>query len=112
MIQLVFTVFDSAAGAYLTPFFMSSRGLAIRSFKAAANDGNHQFGQYPKDYTLFHLGQYDDSDGSFSLVPTPEPMGKAIEYLEPIEQEDLFSAKPERDASSVQPDSSRGNTAE
>ncbi len=80
MISTVFVVFDAAAQAYIQPFFMATRGQAIRSFTDAANDPTHAFCQHPKDYTLFTLGQYDDANASFDLALTPEPMGNALEY--------------------------------
>lgn len=64
MILKIFSVFDSATGAYLQPFFAASQGSAIRSFMDACNDTAHEFSKHASDYTLFILGEFDDSDGS------------------------------------------------
>jgi hypothetical protein len=83
MILRIFSVYDSKAEAYLPPFFMPNKGQAIRVFADAAKDPNHQFGKHPEDYTLFDLGQFSDSDASWSHPETPHPLGKAIEFINP-----------------------------
>lgn len=76
----IFSVYDSKAEAYLTPFFLATKGLAIRSFTQAINDVKHQFAMYPADYTLFHLGTYDDSKGSFDILEAKVNLGSGLEY--------------------------------
>ena len=74
-----FSVFDCKAEAYMVPMFMQSRGVAIRSFGAAAADEKHDFSKYAEDYTLFELGEFDEATGQFSLHNTPVSLGKASE---------------------------------
>lgn len=62
----VFTVLDTAVGAYLQPFFCRANGEAIRSFTDAVNDPKHQFSQHMMDYVLFYCGEYDDEGGVFT----------------------------------------------
>jgi hypothetical protein len=68
MILKVFTIFDSAVGAYLPPFFARSKGEALRSFTEACNDEKTNFCKYPLDYSLMYLGEYDDGGALFSCV--------------------------------------------
>ena len=63
----VYTIFDSAAGAYMRPFFMQSDGQALRSFTDIATDKDHEIGKHPEDYSLYRIGTYDDNVGR--LVP-------------------------------------------
>ena len=82
MILQVFTVYDSKVEAYFSPFFCKTRGEAIRSFTDAISDPQHQFAKHLEDYTLFHIGSYDDAKGELK----PEihsSMGKAIEFAVP-----------------------------
>lgn len=72
MILKIFSVYDTAAAAYLQPFFAPTMGLAIRSFSDAVNDPNHQFAKYSHDYNLYLLGEFNDSDGSFT--PQTDPL--------------------------------------
>ena len=84
---MLFTVYDSKAEAYLQPFFVGSRGIAIRAFKDCINSRDHQFGKHPEDYTLFYIGEFTDSDCGFDLV-TPISLGNGVEF---IEQSDMFT---------------------
>lgn len=65
----MFSVFDSAIGAYMTPFFSQSQGAAIRSLGDAANDPSHPFHKHSLDFTLFELGEFDDNSGEFVATP-------------------------------------------
>lgn len=76
----IFTVYDCKAEAYLPPFYLNTRGQAIRAFTDSVNDPNHQFAKHPEDYTLFFLGSYEDANASFHILPASEALGKAIEY--------------------------------
>jgi hypothetical protein len=85
MLLEMFAIFDSKAGCYTPPFMFRTRGEAIRMFEASANSPDHQFFNHAEDFTLFHLGVFDDSDGSVESLPTPEPIGKAIEFRRQVE---------------------------
>lgn len=77
----VFAVFDSAVGAYMQPFFMQSKGQAIRAWQDTINDEKTQFHAHPSDFTLFELGEYDDQDGAFTNLPAKLSLGTALELL-------------------------------
>lgn len=81
MLLKVFTVYDSKAEAYLQPFYGKSRGEALRSFIEAANDKQSNIGKYPEDFTLFDLGEFDDSNCTFNLLSVSVPLGRAIEFI-------------------------------
>lgn len=74
----VFTVFDSKSEAFLTPFFLRSTGEAIRVFGDAVADPKHQFGAHPEDYTLFELGEWEESTGELKILPTPQSVILAV----------------------------------
>lgn len=77
----VFSVYDKAAEAFLQPFFAPTVGIAIRNFRTAANQEDHQFHRHADDYTLFELGEFDESTGK--LEPsTPHSLGNALQYVE------------------------------
>lgn len=63
MILKVFAVHDSKVGAYLQPFFQRSKGEALRSWEGVCNDGQSAMSKFPADFTLFEIGEYDDSTG-------------------------------------------------
>ena len=77
----MFTVFDSKVGAYLQPFFMQSTGAAMRAFEDSCNDPQMQFNKHPADFTLFEIGEYDDSDASVILLENKISLVSALECL-------------------------------
>nr|WAE43907.1 MAG: nonstructural protein [Microviridae sp.] len=81
MIHKIFAVYDSKVEAYLPPFFMAARGQAIRAFVDSATDSSTQLGKHPTDFTLFELGEYDDSNARFTIHLTPISLGIASELL-------------------------------
>lgn len=59
----IFTIFDSKADYYLPPFFARTNAEAIRTFSQAVNDSSHHIGQNHADFTLFYIGDYDETTG-------------------------------------------------
>ncbi len=84
MIIKLFTIYDSKADAYLAPIHMQTTGQALRAFQDTVLDPTHAFSKHPEDYSLFSVGQFDDSNCKFDLLPTPICIAKAIEYTNPL----------------------------
>lgn len=68
------SVWDSASVLFGQPFFVPALAAAIRSVgdetnRAAADNSLYQ---HPEDFELFHLGEFDDSNGLF--VPLSPPV--------------------------------------
>ncbi len=83
MEKQLFTVYDSAAGAYLDPFVAPTVEFAIREFRNIVNKEGHQFNQFPSDYTLFHIGSFKIQEGT--LKPNgPTSLGVALTFVEKI----------------------------
>lgn len=80
MLVKVFGIYDSKAEAYLPPFFMKSKGEAIRAITAHVSDPQHNFCKYAEDFTLFELGSWDDSTGVFTLLNAPHSLGVLLEF--------------------------------
>lgn len=76
----IFTVYDAKAEAYLQPFFSSTDGTAMRAFQAAATDAEHDFGKFAEDYTLFEIGQWDETEGSITMLDAKKPLANAIQF--------------------------------
>jgi len=104
MDQKIFTIFDSKAGAYLTPFFLHADGMAIRVFTDCVNDKTHQFGKHPEDYILFNIGSWSDDKAKFK-TSIPIALATGIELVKPDrpdEQKQLFTDPPLGDLKEVQ----------
>ena len=74
----IYTILDSKAGAFNLPFFQKTHGEAERNFNALVNDNKSLVSQYPEDFDLYYLGEYDDETGTFKSLDTPQHMLKAI----------------------------------
>ena len=86
----VYAVYDAAVGAYLNPFYARARGEALRSFSQACNDEKHQFALHARDYMLFELGTFDDSNGSFETPAVPVRVIDAVSCrVDAVEEQQL-----------------------
>jgi len=113
MIQKIFVIFDEKAKAYLPPFFLPQRGMAIRTFSDCINSADHQFGNHPHDYTLFSLGEFDDFDAEIQL--DRKLIGNGVEYIvHKPSKDDLFDGAEHTeidDGAPIQPDTKGGNSS-
>jgi len=80
MILNLFSVYDQKAQAYLPPFYLGQIGQATRIFTDCCNSKDHQFGAHPQDYTLFHLGEWDDNNCEHTIA-APQLLGNGVEFL-------------------------------
>lgn len=76
----VFSIYDSKAAAFLTPFFLRHEGEAQRIFGTLAVDPEHQFCLHAADFTLFQIGEFDDLTASLTELPAHVNMGNALVY--------------------------------
>lgn len=79
----VFTVKDSKADAWNQPFFKSTHGEAERDFRTLVNDNKSLLSQYPEDFDLYYLGEYDEMTGKFITLDTPQHVIKAVLCVAP-----------------------------
>ncbi len=77
----IFAIFDVKAKAYLPPFFLPERGMALRTFSDCVNSKDHQFGLHPQDYTLFEFGEWFSDSGVFQLALAPKAMANGVELI-------------------------------
>jgi len=81
MLHQVFSVYDSKAQIYSSPWLAMNKSVAIRQFTDSVNDSSLVFNKHPEDYALFHLGDFDDVSGVMISLPSPLSLGLAQEYL-------------------------------
>lgn len=76
-----FTVYDVKAESYTRPFFEQSTATAVRAFTDAVNEEGQDFNRHAEDYTLFHVGDFDDQTGTFTPLE-PRSLGNALTFLD------------------------------
>lgn len=84
MILQVMVVYDSKARAFMLPFYVTTVEVGQRAFSEGANTPEHQLCKSPNDFTLFHLGRYDDDKAEFSFLPNRVDLGLAGTYVKGI----------------------------
>lgn len=80
MMLKIFTAYDVKTQTFMQPFFLRSQGEAKRAFTQVANDREHLIGGHPGDFTLFEIGEFDDSTGRLTYHEMHENLGSAISY--------------------------------
>ena len=81
MKHYIFAVYDSQAEAYGMPMFFKAKGEAVRAFEQQVNrQEDSMIAQYPQDFTLFEIGEFDSSTGLIVPLPTPASLGTGVEY--------------------------------
>lgn len=61
----ILAVRDSAAAAFMQPFFAPTEAMGVRMFKEAVKDKESPFSKNPADFELYWLGMFDDGIGAF-----------------------------------------------
>ena len=80
MKQNVYAIHDVKADAFLQPFFLPTDGVAVRAIVDCLDDPNHNFAAHPSDYTLFKIGEFDNSIGEFTEL-CKKSLGNLVEFL-------------------------------
>lgn len=79
----IFSVFDSAAGAYGAPFCDRSVGLAVRSFADECRREESQLAKHPQDYMLYLFGSFDEIEGKVTVLSPPKVVAEAVRFANP-----------------------------
>lgn len=88
MILKIFSIRDAKTEVYNAPFYQKTMGEAERNFHTTVNDSKTTISQYPEDYDLYYLGEYDDNTGQFKALDTPQHVMKAVDVTkkEPLKK--------------------------
>lgn len=75
----VYAIRDAKIEAFMQPFYARTDAEAKRGFSGAVNNGTGQVHDYPEDYALYKIADYNDSNGE--LTPHEHvSLGKGIEF--------------------------------
>ncbi len=67
MILNTYTIYDSASGAFMRPFFLLADEQAVRSFREIARDAENEVDKRQEDYSLVRCGTFDDQKGQLTV---------------------------------------------
>lgn len=68
----VYAIKDEKGDYFNQPFFNHTHGEAERNFDVLVNDKQSTINKYPQDYTLHHIGTYDDRTGLITGLAKPQ----------------------------------------
>lgn len=77
----VFSILDHKSSAYGSPFFSPAVGVAIRSFSDLCRDDKTNLFRHPEDFSLFHIGEFDDSNATLVSFVELRPVAKALDFV-------------------------------
>lgn len=78
MKHVIVSIYDKATEAYMRPWTALTDKEAIRSFEQEATREGSPIAASPQDYTLFHLGTWNDAKAEI-LTVEPVPLRRAHE---------------------------------
>lgn len=81
MTQKIFTIRDSKGGFYHPPFYKFSVGEAERDLHRLTKDENSMIKQYPEDFDLYHVGEFDNITGKMTILAAPVHVIKAVNLI-------------------------------
>lgn len=79
----IFSIHDSKAAAFLRPFCLPSDAHAIREVSEVVQNTSSTFSDYPEDFTLFNVGEFDELTGEVS----PRLIHKSLGNLQVLRAE-------------------------
>lgn len=80
---LAFVVKDEKSDAFAHPYFAGTIGLAIREFDDWCKNPQTPLGKHPGDYTLYHIGYFDDETARLESEVTPVRIANGADAIPP-----------------------------
>ncbi|QCQ84659.1 nonstructural protein [Blackfly microvirus SF02] len=93
MLLNAYSLYDQKALTYSPPFYCSAHGQAVRMVMDLANDSNTMVGRHPADFTLYCIGQFDDSVGGLLPAGVREHIADALTLVTAASRD--FFGRPE-----------------
>ena len=88
----IYTIHDSAAQAYLAPFFLHNDGLAIRAFQDNVNSTEeNNISKHPEQFAMFKIGEMDDQTGVITAPPSPKHITGGLEVKNPTPEDNILT---------------------
>lgn len=80
MKKAIFSVLDTKAEIFCTPFVSVNSLVAMRNFSDAANDPSTEISRNPGDFILYEIGVFDDVNGTVSGLQANINHGIPVKY--------------------------------
>lgn len=80
MIFKLFSIYDAGTQTFHPPFALAHEGEALRQLQQMANDPDSKLYQWAEDFSLWRIGEFDDTDAGFDLETAPTRIASALDY--------------------------------
>lgn len=78
----IYAIYDSKATQYAPPFFVNNDEVAKRTLcHTFANVGCCPLTEYPGDFSLFCIGEFDEDTGDIAGLGCKENLGTVLEII-------------------------------
>lgn len=85
MILRMYSIRDTKAEVFGAPFYKNTHGEAERDFQRLIRDEKSTVNQYPEDFDLYYLGDYDDQSGKVRPADSPQHIVKAVQLKQNLQ---------------------------
>jgi len=82
MIHKIYCIYDNKVASFGVPFFAPLREVAYRLMRRGVANQALDVAQFPSDFALFEMGEYDDATGSFHPEISPQNLGPLTQFKE------------------------------
>lgn len=83
----LYSIYDKAAGAFCAPFQMLTDAQALRAFESNLANPQTNIHQFPEDYDLYFVGQFDDNSGELQYED-PSKIASGLETAARLKKQD------------------------
>lgn len=100
-ISTISAIKDTAARAFMQPFFTPNAAVAQRSFADALLQPESDLARHPSDFELYEIGAFDASTGVLTTLSEPRLIIRAKDIVSPVSDvSDGLISRPLRSAKS------------
>ena len=78
MLHKMYSIRDLKGEIFNTPFPAPTHAAAERNFEQVVRDPKTTIAQYPSDYDLYYIGDYDDNTGLMHPLQVPQLQCNAV----------------------------------
>jgi len=82
MIHKIYSIYDNKIASFGVPFFCPLREVAYRHMRRAVANPALDVSQFPSDFVLFEMGEYNDATGEFNAEVSPINLGPLTQFKE------------------------------
>lgn len=82
----IYSMYDEKAKAFNRPFIFSTHGQATRAFSDGVSDPQSHLSKHPEDFSLYCIGDFDESTGAVFAIQPIELICRAVEFVQPTVQ--------------------------